>query len=41
VQTFDYQPIVSITLLIAAIYVFVNLVADVLYAVLDPRIRYS
>jgi peptide/nickel transport system permease protein len=41
VQNFDYQPIMSITLLIAAIYVVLNLVADLLYAVLDPRIRYS
>jgi peptide/nickel transport system permease protein len=41
VQNFDYQPIVSVTLLIAAIYVFVNLIADLLYAALDPRIRYS
>ena len=41
VLNFDYQPIVSVTLLIAAIYVFVNLIADLLYAVLDPRIRYS
>jgi peptide/nickel transport system permease protein len=41
VQTFDYQPIVSVTIIIAAIYVFVNLIADLLYAALDPRIRYS
>ena len=41
VLNFDYQPIVSVTLLIAAIYVFVNLIADLLYAALDPRIRYS
>jgi peptide/nickel transport system permease protein len=41
VQNFDYQPIMGVTLLIAGIYVLLNLVADVLYAALDPRIRYS
>jgi peptide/nickel transport system permease protein len=28
-------------MLIAAFYVFVNLAVDLLYAVLDPRIRYA
>jgi len=28
-------------MLIAAFYVFVNLVIDLLYAVFDPRIRYD
>jgi peptide/nickel transport system permease protein len=28
-------------MLIAAFYVFINLAVDLLYAVFDPRIRYS
>jgi peptide/nickel transport system permease protein len=35
----DYPAILGVTLLTAAIYLAVNLVVDVLYAVLDPRIR--
>jgi peptide/nickel transport system permease protein len=34
----DYNAIMSITLLVAAIYVLVNLVVDLLYSVLDPRV---
>lgn len=41
VTNFDYQPIMAVTLLAAVIYVVLNLVADLLYAALDPRIRYS
>lgn len=37
----DY-PIVQASVLVSAtIYVFVNLIVDVLYAVLDPRVRYT
>jgi peptide/nickel transport system permease protein len=35
----DYPAILGVTLLTAAIYLAVNLVVDLLYAVLDPRIR--
>jgi peptide/nickel transport system permease protein len=35
----DYPAILGVTLLTAAIYLAVNLAVDVLYAVLDPRIR--
>jgi len=35
----DYPAVLGTTLLIAAIYILVNLVVDVLYGVLDPRIR--
>src|SRR5262249_7441916 len=41
VVNFDYQPIMGITLLAALIYVLLNLVADILYVAIDPRIRYS
>jgi len=36
----DFPQIQGIVLLAAVVYVFVNLVVDLLYAVLDPRIRY-
>jgi len=37
----DYTVVQAFTLVIALIYVLVNLVVDVLYAFLDPRIRLS
>ena len=41
VNQFDYNAIMGTTLLIALVYVLVNLVVDVLYVVIDPRINYS
>ncbi|MBM4431490.1 MAG: ABC transporter permease [Chloroflexi bacterium] len=35
----DYPAVLGTTLLIAVIYIFVNLAVDVLYGVIDPRIR--
>jgi peptide/nickel transport system permease protein len=35
----DYPAILGVTILTAVIYVTVNLVVDLLYGVLDPRIR--
>jgi peptide/nickel transport system permease protein len=37
----DFMLIQGMVMLIAAFYVFVNLAVDLLYAVFDPRIRYS
>ncbi len=37
----DFRAVQGGVLLIATLFIFVNLVADVLYAWLDPRIRYS
>jgi peptide/nickel transport system permease protein len=37
----DYPLIQALVLLLAAIFVFVNFIVDMLYLVLDPRIRYS
>jgi peptide/nickel transport system permease protein len=37
----DYPIVQGTTMFIAAIFVFVNLAVDVLYAVLDPRIRFD
>jgi peptide/nickel transport system permease protein len=36
----DYPIIQGVTLLFAAVYVLINLVIDISYAVFDPRIRY-
>lgn len=38
---FDYPAIQGGTILIAVIYVVVNMLVDVLYGVLDPRVRYG
>ena len=35
----DYPVIQSVTLIFAAGFVVVNMIVDVLYAVIDPRIR--
>jgi peptide/nickel transport system permease protein len=37
----DYPAILGVTMLTAVIYITVNLVVDLLYGVLDPRIRVS
>jgi len=37
----DLRAIMGVSLVIAAIYILVNLVVDILYAVVDPRIRLS
>lgn len=37
----DYTVVQAFTLVIAVIYVMANLVVDVMYAILDPRIRLS
>jgi peptide/nickel transport system permease protein len=35
----DYPAILGVTMLTAVIYLAVNLIVDVVYGVLDPRIR--
>jgi peptide/nickel transport system permease protein len=37
----DYPVIQSGILIIAAIFVFINLIVDLLYALVDPRIKYN
>ncbi len=37
----DFPAIMGVTLLVAVIFVSVNLIVDILYGVLDPRIRYG
>ncbi len=41
IQSRDFPQIQGIVLVVAAIYVFVNLAVDLSYAVIDPRIRYE
>jgi len=41
VQARDYQVVQAVVLFMAGIFIFANLVVDVLYAYLDPRIRYN
>jgi peptide/nickel transport system permease protein len=37
----DYPLIQALVLLLASVFVLVNFVVDMIYVVLDPRIRYS
>lgn len=37
----DYQVVQGVVLLLAAIFILLNLLVDLLYAALDPRIRYG
>jgi peptide/nickel transport system permease protein len=37
----DFTLIQALVMLVAGAYVVINLVVDLLYAVFDPRIRYS
>jgi peptide/nickel transport system permease protein len=41
IQNFDYRSVISVTLVIGAIYVFINLLVDIAYILLDPRIKAS
>ncbi len=40
ISTRDYPIIQAMIILIGSLYVFINLIVDVMYAFLDPRIRY-
>jgi peptide/nickel transport system permease protein len=40
-MTLDFQPIMGITLLIGFLFTIVNLLVDISYGVIDPRIRYG
>ena len=37
----DYPVIQGVALLVAAIFILVNLIVDILYGVIDPRVRYE
>jgi peptide/nickel transport system permease protein len=40
-NSFDYPVLMGILLVTAIIVVFANLVADVAYAIVDPRVQYD
>ncbi|AAL81533.1 ABC transporter permease [Pyrococcus furiosus DSM 3638] len=40
IQNLDFPVVVAITFIYAIIYVVTNLVVDILYAIIDPRVRY-
>ncbi|MCB0153294.1 MAG: ABC transporter permease, partial [Anaerolineae bacterium] len=40
-KTFDYTPIQALAILITFTFVFVNLLIDLTYPLLDPRLRQS
>ena len=40
IEQLDYNAIMATTLIIALIFVLMNLVVDILYLFLDPRISY-
>jgi peptide/nickel transport system permease protein len=41
IDKIDYPAIMATTLIVAAIFVLLNLVVDILYLFLDPRISYG
>ena len=41
IRYLDYAAIMGVTLIVSTIYVFVNLMVDIAYVVLDPRISYA
>jgi len=41
ILSLDFQPVLSFTLISALLYVFINLLVDLLYVALDPRVRLS
>ncbi len=41
IYMYDYASVLDLTLIFALAYILANLVADILYAIIDPRVRYS
>ena len=41
IQAADLTPVLAVTLIVAATYMLANLVVDMIYVFLDPRIRYG
>lgn len=41
IVTLDYPVVISVAVVISAVYVIVNLIVDLLYPIFDPRIRYA
>ncbi|MDD3262058.1 MAG: ABC transporter permease, partial [Oscillospiraceae bacterium] len=41
IQKSDFPVVQAVVLIIATIYVIINLIVDLIYALLDPRIKYA
>jgi peptide/nickel transport system permease protein len=41
IRTLDFPAIMSVTVVLAAVFLVINMIVDILYIALDPRIRYS
>jgi peptide/nickel transport system permease protein len=41
IWSFDYKPVIAVTLLMALSFSVINLLVDIAYGMLDPRIRYD
>jgi peptide/nickel transport system permease protein len=41
VQRRDYPVVQGMTIFIAAVFILINLLVDVLYGIVDPRVRYG
>ena len=41
IVTQDFQPVMGVTLVIGMVFLLVNIVIDLLYGVLNPRVRYQ
>lgn len=41
IKASDYPVVQGVTLMLVTVFLLVNLLVDVLYAVIDPRIRYE
>jgi len=41
IYMYDYASVLALTFIFALAYILANLAADILYAVIDPRVRYS
>jgi peptide/nickel transport system permease protein len=41
IQAADLTPVLTVTLIVAMAYMLANLAVDILYTLLDPRIKYS
>ncbi|MDZ7606360.1 MAG: ABC transporter permease [Cyclobacteriaceae bacterium] len=39
VQSLDFPVVMGVTLMVATVFVVINILMDILYAVFDPRIR--
>jgi ABC-type dipeptide/oligopeptide/nickel transport system permease component len=41
VRARDFQVVQAVVIIFSAVFLFANLIVDILYAYLDPRIRYQ